>query len=78
MTFDLQMTFDLHKNNRLLLLNVVHLHTKYEICASFPSWDIMFTRFSQFDPCWPQMTFDIKTKNKFYDLSSTDHYCQVW
>ena len=36
------------KSNRLLVLNVVHLHTNYEICPSFPSWDIMFTRFSQF------------------------------
>ena len=26
-----------------LVLNVVHLHTKYEICPSFPSWDIVFT-----------------------------------
>ena len=41
------------KNNRLLVLIVVHLHTKYEICPSFPSLDIVFTRFSQFDPCWP-------------------------
>ena len=31
------------KNNRLLLLNVIHLHTKYEICPSIPSWDIVFT-----------------------------------
>ena len=31
------------KNNRLLVLNGVHLHTKYEICPSFPSWDIVFT-----------------------------------
>ena len=50
------------KNNWLLVLNVVHLHTKYEICPSFPSWDIVFTRFSQFDPCWPQMTFDLHQK----------------
>ena len=41
------------KNNRALVLNVVHLHTKYEICPSFPSWDIVFTMFSQFDPKWP-------------------------
>ena len=41
------------KNNRLLVLNVVHLHIKYEICPSFPSWDIVFTRFSQFDPLTP-------------------------
>ena len=33
------------KINRLLVLNVVHLHTKYEICPSFPTWDIVFTRF---------------------------------
>ena len=50
------------KTNRLLVLNKVHLHTKYEICPSFPSWDIVFTRFSQFDPCWPQMTFDLHQK----------------
>ena len=31
------------KNNRLLVVNVVHLHTTYEICLSFPAWDIMFT-----------------------------------
>ena len=31
------------KNNRLLVLIVVHLHTKYEICPSYPSWDIVFT-----------------------------------
>ena len=31
------------KNNRLLVLNVMHLHTKYDICPSFPSWDIVFT-----------------------------------
>ena len=41
------------KNNRLLVLNVALLHTKYEICPSFPCWDIVFTRFSQFDPVDP-------------------------
>ena len=50
------------KNNRVLVLNVVRLHPKYNICPSFPSWDIVFTRFSQFDPCWPQMTFDLHQK----------------
>ena len=50
------------KNNRLLVLNRVHLHTKYEICPSFPSWAIVFTRFSQFYLCWPQMTFDLHQK----------------
>ena len=48
------------KNNRLLVLNVVHLHTKYEICPSFHAWDIVFTMFLQcfhnltpVDPKWP-------------------------
>ena len=45
------------KNNRVLVLNVVHLHTKYEICPSFPSWDIVFTRFfhnlTPVDRKWP-------------------------
>ena len=50
------------KNNRVLVLNVVCLHPKYNICPSFPSWDIVFTRFSRFDPCWPQMTFDLHQK----------------
>ena len=40
------------KNNKLLVLNVVHLHTKYEICPSFPAWDIALTAFSQFDIYW--------------------------
>ena len=50
------------KNNRILVLNVVHLHPKYKICPRFPSRDIVFTRFLQFDPCWPQMTFDLHQK----------------
>ena len=37
------------KNNRLVLLYVVYVHTKYEVGLSFPSWD-MFTRFSQLTP----------------------------
>ena len=45
------MTFELL--HRVLLLNVVHLHTKYEICRGFPSWDNVFTKFSQSDSCWP-------------------------
>ena len=102
------------KNNRLLVLNVVHLHTTYEICPSFPClryrvykvftiWPLLtpndlwpppktigflysmwctyiphmrsaqaslheisclqgFYNVSQFDPCWPQMTFDLHQK----------------
>ena len=56
------------KNNRLCVLNVAQLHTKYEICTSFPCWDIVFTRFSQFDPCWPQLTFDLQ-KNRLLVLN---------
>ena len=40
---DLKWPLTSTKNNRLLVLIVVHLHTKYEICPSFPSWDIVFT-----------------------------------
>ena len=54
------------ENNRVLVLNVMHLHTKYEICPSFPFLRyIMFTRFSQFvDPKWP-LTY-IKTIGFLY------------
>ena len=31
------------KNNMLVVLDVVHLHSKYEICPSFPSLGIVFT-----------------------------------
>ena len=66
------------KNNRVLVLNVVHLHIKYEICPSFPSWDIVFTRFSQFHPCWPQMTFDLHlNKDGSCTLCGTPTY-QTW
>ena len=50
------------KNKRLHACNVIHVHTNYEICPSFPSWDVMFTRFSQFDPCWPKWPLT-STKN---------------
>ena len=29
-----------------------------------PFWDIVFTRFSYFDTCWPQMTFDRHKKQQ--------------
>ena len=41
-----------------------HLHTKgyhhtlFEVKATFTYWDNVFTRFSDFDLWWPQMTFD--------------------
>ena len=47
------------KNDRDLLLNMGNLHAKYEIPRSYPSWDIVFTRFWPFDLSWPQMTFDL-------------------
>ena len=57
------------KNNRRLLLYVVHIHTKYEICPSFPSWDIEFTRFTQFDPCWPKWPLTFTKNNRFLVLN---------
>ena len=50
---DLKWPLTSTKNNRLLVLNVVHIHTKYEICPSFPSWDIVFTRILQ---CFHNLT----------------------
>ena len=50
---DLKWPLTSTKNNRLLVLNVALLHTKYEICPSFPCWDIVFTRFSH---VWPLLT----------------------
>ena len=40
------------KNNRLLY-SLWYTYIPNEICQIFPSWDIVFTRFSQCDPCWP-------------------------
>ena len=53
----------LEKNYRDHLFNIDTSHVKYEIPCSYPSWDIVFTRFWLFDLLWPQMTFD-PTKNK--------------
>ena len=47
---------------RIDLLIKCYLHTKFEVQATFNSWDIMFTRFWGFDLWWPQMTFDLHEK----------------
>ena len=47
------------KNNKDYLPNMEHPQVKYEANPCFPSWDIVFTRFSLFDLWWPQMTFDL-------------------
>lgn len=48
-TVDPIMTFNLHKNSSLLVLNNIYRHAKYEIYISFHYWDIMFTAFSLFE-----------------------------
>ena len=50
------------KNDRINLLTITHPHTTYQICVSFLPWDIVLTKFSVFDPWWPQMTFDLHQK----------------
>ena len=50
------------KNNRDHLPTKGYQRAKFEVQATFPSWDIVFTRFSDFDHCWPQMTFDLREK----------------
>ena len=49
-------------HNSFLPLTIGHLHTKYRIYPSFLPWDLMFRKFSEFDPRWPQMTFDLDQK----------------
>lgn len=39
----------------LLCLNMVHLHSKYEIPPNFTSWDIMFKRFPLLSPVDPKL-----------------------
>ena len=50
------------KNNRDNLHTKGYQHTKFEVQATFNSWDIVFTRFSYFNLWWPQMTFDLHEK----------------
>ena len=50
------------KNNWNHLLTKGYQRAKFEVQATFTSWDIMFTKFSYFDLWWPQMTFDLHEK----------------
>ena len=50
------------KNNRDHLPTKGYQHTKFEVQATFTYWDTVFTRFSDFDLWWPQMTFDLHEK----------------
>ena len=56
------MTFDLNENYRDRLPTKGYQHTKFEVQATFTYWDTVFTRFSVFDLCGPQMTFDLHGK----------------
>ena len=59
---DLKWPLTSTKNDRDLLLNMGHPLVKYEIHPCLPSWDNVFTKFSDFDLWWPQMTFDLHQK----------------
>ena len=48
--------------NRGHLFTKGYLHTKFVVQATFPSSDIVFTKFPGFDLCWPQMTFELHEK----------------
>ena len=56
---DLKWPLTFMKNNRDHLLTKDYRRAKFEVQATFISWDIMFTKFSYFDLWWPQMTFDL-------------------
>ena len=59
------------KNNRVLVLNVVHLHTKYEICPSFPSWDIRLQGFHNLTPADPKWRHDTRTHTHIHTYIDT-------
>ena len=61
------------ENNRDHLLTKGYLHAKFEVEATFPSSDIMFTKFWYIDLWWPQMTFELheKTIGIIYSLRGT-------
>ena len=59
---DLKWQMNFMKNNRNYLLTKYYLHTKFEVQATFTSWDIVFTKVLHFDLWWPQMTFDLHEK----------------
>ena len=50
---DLKWPLTSMKNNRDHLLTKGYQRAKFEVQASFISWDIMFTKFSYFDLWWP-------------------------
>ena len=54
------MTFDLHENNWNRLLTKDYLHTKFEVQATFISWDIVCTGF---DLWWPLTSMKTNTVN---------------
>ena len=74
---DLKWLLTSTKNYRLLLLNVVHLHTKYELCPSFPAWHRVYKVFTIW-PRWPQMTFDLHQKQKASFTQCGTPIYQIW
>ena len=50
------------KNDRDHLPTMGYLYTIFEVQATFTSSHIVLTKFSDFDFCWPQMTFDLHEK----------------
>ena len=59
------------KNNRDHLLTKGYQRAKFEVQATFTSWDIMFTKFSYFDLLkWP----DLMKKNMTYSPSATSKF----
>ena len=55
---DLKWPLTSMENNRDHLPTKGYQYTKFEVPANFTYWDTVFTRFSDFDLWWPQMTFD--------------------
>ena len=66
------------KNNRDHLLNKGYLKTKFEVHATFISWDNVFTMFSDFDLWWHQITFDLHGKQYGSSTHQGIPTYQVW
>ena len=75
---DLKWPLTSMENNRDHLPIKGYEHTKFEVQATFTSWDIMFTRFSYFDLWWPQMTFDLHEKQQGTSTHIGLPTYQVW
>ena len=60
--FDLSWHLTSTKNNRNHALTMTSTHTMYELNWSLTYQVMVDTRFSMFDLCWPQMTFDLNQK----------------